>query len=67
MKQKLKLYVWTGFCTDYTDGLAVAIATNETKAKELISKEYSIEPYQWGKLTVRPLNKSFAVSVYGGG
>ena len=39
METNLKLFIWTGFCPDYTDGLAFAIAGDETEAKKLIIAE----------------------------
>lgn len=67
MKRKLKLYVWTGFCPDYTSGLAVAVAADETEARKLVSENHGYEPYEWGALEVRRIDQRFAVSVSGGG
>lgn len=67
MNKELKLFVWTGFCPEYTSGLAVAIATDETDARKQIERKRDYEVYQWGTLTVHPLTKRFAVSVNGGG
>jgi hypothetical protein len=61
------LFIWTRFCPDYTNGLAFAIATDETEARKLITKRYGIEPYQWGDLEIRTLNKRVARCVSGGG
>ena len=66
-KNHLKLYVWTGFCPDYTDGLAVAIAKSKEDAEEQILKNRDYIVYAWGTLTVYPLNRRFAVCVSGGG
>jgi hypothetical protein len=65
MKQKLKLFVWTEFCPDYTGGLAVAIARDETHARKLIEKERGFRVWEWGKLTVYPI-KPIAKCVSGG-
>jgi len=62
---ELKLFVWTGFCTDYTPGLAFAIAKTESEAKELVLKERGYEVYDWGTLEVKPISKC-AYSVPGG-
>lgn len=62
---KLRLFVWTGFNPDYTDGLAVAIAKDETDARKLIEKRGFV--YQWGELKIYPLTRRMAVSVNGGG
>lgn len=67
MKKKLKLFVWTGFCPDYTSGLAVAIAKDETEAKKLIEEERGYDVYSWGSLIIYPLSRKMAVSVTGGG
>ena len=59
---KLKLYVWTEFSPDWTDGLAFAIAESEEEARELVIKAYGVV-YTWGKVAVRPLEKgAYAVS-----
>lgn len=62
---KKKLFVWTDFCPDYTSGLAFAVAKDEDEARTLV-KDVHGEPYQWGDLTVYPLNKSIAFAVSGG-
>lgn len=69
MKQKLKLFVWTGFSSDWTEtnGLAFAIAETEEEARNLVIKEQGGTPDDWGSLEVRPLNKKFATCVSGGG
>ena len=67
MKKKLKLFIWTEFCPDYTDGLAFAIAENETEAKKLIEKELNCDVYTWGNLEIRRLDHRVARAVYGGG
>lgn len=66
MKRKLKLFVWTDFCPDYTGGLAVAIAEDETDARKLIKKDRGYEVYQWGDLKIYPLTKRMTESVSGG-
>ena len=65
-KTNLRLFIWTGFCPDYTSGLAFAIAKNETDARALIEKERGFEPYEWGTLEIRPLNRRVARCVSGG-
>jgi hypothetical protein len=64
---KLKLYVWTGFCPDYTNGLAVALASDETEARKMVAKNRGYDPHEWGTLEVQPITKPFAASVTGGG
>lgn len=64
----MKLFVWTGFCPDYTGGLAVALAKNEAEARKLIIEERGFsEPYNWGTLTVYRVDRRCAISVSGGG
>lgn len=63
---KLKLYVWTGFSPDYSDGLAFAIAASEEDAKKLIEDQDG-EVYTWGDLHVHDLNEPVAYSEAGGG
>ena len=67
-KSKLMLYVWTGFCTDYTSGLAFAIAPSEKNARKQVSKEhgYELGESYWGTLSVHPIKK-IAFTVAGGG
>ena len=61
-----KLYVWTGYSPDYTSGLAFAIAVDETSARRQVAKAYGEEPYEWGTLSIHPLNKPIAFAVSGG-
>lgn len=63
----MKLFVWEGFCPDYTDGLAFAIAKSEDDAKKMIEKELGYPVSVWGSLAIHPLNKPFCASVHGGG
>jgi len=64
---KLRLFIWTEFCPDYTSGLAFAIAKDETDARKQVTKKFGWEPYQWGTLEIRPLDKRVARCVSGGG
>lgn len=64
---KLKLFVWEGFCPDYTDGLAFAIAKDEADARAQIENVNVHKVYEWGTLTVYPLSKRVAKCVSGGG
>lgn len=67
-KRKLKLYVWTGFCPDYTDGLAFAIAESEEKARKLVEPDADRRAFiTWGTLEVFGLNEPRAFAVWGGG
>jgi len=67
MKKSLKLYIWTGFAPDWSDGLAFAIASSEEEAKELVLKEIGYEPNTWGDLEIRRLDWRVAKAVSGGG
>lgn len=62
----MKLFIWTGFCPDYTSGLAFAVAKNEAEARKLVIKEHGGEPYEWGELEVRRLDWRVARCVTGG-
>lgn len=66
MSEALRLYVWRGFCPDYTDGLAFAIAENETQARELVEKANGMRVWTWGNLTVYDV-APIAECVCGGG
>ena len=63
---KLKLFVWTGFSPDYTDGLAFAIAKTEKQAREAIIEKCGWDPSNWGVLEIRKLEDPCAYFVYGG-
>jgi len=63
----MKLFIWTGFCPDYTSGLAFAIAKDEPEARKLVIKERGYEPHEWGDLEVRRLDWRVARAVSGGG
>ena len=41
MKKKLKLFVWQDVLTDYTSGIAFAIAETEQEARGMLLKEES--------------------------
>jgi len=65
MKNRLKLFIWTGFCPDYFSGLAFAIAKDEVEAKKLIQKENGFNVYCWGNLEIKPLSRRIARCVVG--
>ena len=67
-KVKLKLFVWTDFMSDYTEGLAFAIAENENQAKLMIIEKtkYNFD-FNWGNLEVLSLDEPVAYGVAGGG
>jgi len=67
MARRLKLFVWTGFLPDYTDGLAFAIAEDEQEAKDLIEDARGSEVSDWGTLEILPLNDKTAFFVSGSG
>lgn len=64
---ELKLFVWEGFCPDYTSGLAFAVAKDENAARKAIIKTRGYEPSTWGTLHVHKLGIRVAYSVSGGG
>lgn len=63
---ELKLYIWTGFCPDYTDGMAFAVAETEEEARLLVTRWFDSTPYEWGELETTPICKC-GYGVYGGG
>lgn len=65
-KSKLKLFVWTDFCPDYTSGLAFALAPDAETAMKMIKDKQGYEP-TWGDLHIHELNDPIAYSVSGGG
>lgn len=65
----LKLYIWEDFYSDYTDGIAVAIASSLEEAKALVGRD-TYGPYNlksWGDYYTVPLNVPFSVSRPGDG
>lgn len=64
---KLKLFVWTGFESDYTAGLAFAIAKTENDARKSIIEKMGYGPCNWGELEIRDLSSPCAFYVTGGG
>jgi hypothetical protein len=67
MSKKLNLYVWTGFCSGFTDGIAVAVAESIEQAQQLVTAEKGYEPWEWGRLQVFELTAPVACCVSGGG
>ena len=63
----MKLFVWTGFSPDWTDGLAFAIAKTEKEARKLVIAEYGMDAFDWGELEIKDLNEPWAYAVSGGG
>jgi len=67
MKPRLKLFVWTNFSPDYSEGLAFAIAKDETEARIMVEKDRGFGVYTWGSLKIYPTTRRIARSVSGGG
>ena len=63
----MKLYVWTEFCPDYTDGLAVAVAESIEQAQQLVTAAKGYEPFEWVLLLVFDLTEPRAFCISGGG
>ena len=65
----LKLYIWDDFYSDYSDGMAVAIASSLEEAKALVEENHGVpyKLYNWGDYYTVPLNSPFAISIVGGG
>lgn len=66
-KCRMKLFVWEGFCPDYSDGLAFAIARNEQEARKLVEDQHGYTPSTWGDMSTYPVTRTIAKSVSGGG
>ena len=60
-KNKLKLYIWDDFCSDYTSGLAFAIAETESEARELVrvacGDKTGYDSSEWGDVKVKEISK----------
>ena len=65
-KQRLRLFVWTNFESNYSGGIAFAIAKDEFEASKLVEKDRGYPPYLWGNLKTYPTNKKIAFSLSGG-
>lgn len=48
MRGQLQLFVWTDFCSDYTPGLAFAIAHDAEEAMAQVQTSNGCEPWKWG-------------------
>jgi hypothetical protein len=69
-KLKLRLYVWDGVLTDYTSGIAFALARNVKEAKKLLVADGLVsgwERYLLYGVKVSVFNRGVAFHVYGGG
>tara|TARA_B110000259_G_C13817406_1_gene323283 strand:- start:238 stop:441 length:204 start_codon:yes stop_codon:yes gene_type:complete len=65
-KKKLKLYVWEGVLSDYTDGCMFALAENAEDARNLIEEKMKCRT---GYLDIEPkeITEREGFYVYGGG
>ncbi len=71
MARKLRLYVWNGVLTDWTSGVAYALAQSPEEAKELLIKS-GLDQFHWDNLLLdgQPFSEydsPVAGFVYGGG
>jgi hypothetical protein len=69
-KKQLKLYVWEGVLTDWTSGMAVALASSPEEAVELLQQQLGPSYFNGVKLEgVEPIvvESPAAFFVYGGG
>ncbi len=64
---ELFMFVWDQFCSDYTNGLAVAIAETVEQAQELIEQRRGYQVYDWGPVKQFPVTEPIAFCVSGGG
>jgi len=46
-RRKLRLYVWPEYRTDYTSGMAFAIAHSEDQARAMVTKKYDYKGMGW--------------------
>lgn len=67
MKKKLKLFVWTHYCPDYTNGLAFAIAENVEDARKSVEDARGRSVDDWGTLSIHDLDTPVTFQVTGGG
>lgn len=66
-KKKLKLFVWEGVLTDYTDGIMFAFATDREHARELLLKECDDIPEDILRIEPEEVIKPKAFVLWGGG
>ena len=62
-----RLFVWTKFAPDYTEGLAFAVAETTEQAHRLVIEHLGYEPSDWGRLYIYPIRAGIAFAVPGGG
>lgn len=65
-RKRMKLFVYTDFCPDYSSGLAVALAHTEDEARKQIEAYRGYKVYDWGTLAVFPVSRKMAQCVSGG-
>lgn len=70
---KLKLFIWSEFLPDYSDGLAFAIAETEEEAREMVIEDIGLEHLRdeeskgrFGILEVKSLSEKCVYSSAGG-
>ncbi len=66
----MNLYVWKGCFTDYSSGLAVVLAHNETEARDLLRKEIGYDHTDLGQKPAKfkvDSKRGVAFYVNGGG
>lgn len=66
-RKEMRLFVWTGFCPDWTDGLAFAIAETCEQAMAMITDKLGYGIVTWGTLEVHSMSVPVAYAVHGGG
>ena len=67
--KKLRLYIWTEFCPDWSDGIAFAVAESENEARAMIIKNLGFDPANsegWGNLRIVKTNVKLAYAICGG-
>ena len=62
-----KLFIWTNFATDYSGGLAFAVAKDVEQARAMVVEDCGYDPSDWGDLEIRDPNVKVVRHVSGGG
>jgi len=65
----VNLYIWDNFCSDFSSGLAMAVAHNKTEAIKLVNELPTCLLYpadDWGDCDIYPLGDPIAFATRGG-
>lgn len=64
--KKLRLYVWEGVLSSYTDGIMVALATSPKHAREILKKRCSYLPDAELSVAPRLVSRAEGFVIWGG-